>query len=221
MKRIILIILVCGMSFSAPRVQVYTGDSGNKEVRNFMNETIAIIKSFTKSVKKFSANISIKQKVAGVKELVSQDCRVEYQKPGYLKMVFKGLYPYTVVVSNYEVFTTIKSTGETDVRGMRLEEDLFEHFLGIGYFKNIKLYNLRFRTEGDLYVLKGEMPLKYQIPLRRNIVENAYRTIFIEIWLDPISGLVKKSHIKSLGGREAYYTFRDWQIDNGKKKIKK
>lgn len=220
MKKILLL-LICGAVFSAPNVQVTTGAAKKGDVRNFMNETIVIIKNFVKNTKKFSANISVRQKAAGIKDYVNQDCRAEYQAPGRLKMKFKGLYPYTVVVSNFEVYTTIESTGETDKRPMKIDEDIFEHFLGIGYFKNVKLYNLRFRTEGDLYVLKGEMPMKFRLMLQKDIVENAYKTVFMEIWVDPIAGKVKKSHVISLGGKDIYYTFREQWVDNGKKKKNK
>jgi len=182
MKKILLL-LICGAVFSAPNVQVTTGAAKKGDVRNFMNETIVIIKNFVKNTKKFSANISVRQKAAGIKDYVNQDCRAEYQAPG--------------------------------------DEDIFEHFLGIGYFKNVKLYNLRFRTEGDLYVLKGEMPMKFRLMLQKDIVENAYKTVFMEIWVDPIAGKVKKSHVISLGGKDIYYTFREQWVDNGKKKKNK
>ncbi|RLD10623.1 MAG: hypothetical protein DRI44_05580 [Chlamydiae bacterium] len=184
-----------------------------------MNETIAIIKKFEKSTKTLSANISIRQKVAGVTDFVNQDCHIEYQKPGYLKMNFKGLYPYTVIVSNGEVHTTIEN--EEDIRPLSPDENIFEHFLGIGYFKDIKKYNMRFRTEGDLYILKGEMPIKYLFSMQKDVIANAYKTIFMEIWLNPITGKIEKSHVKSFGGRDITYTYREQWINKKEKKKKR
>lgn len=223
MKKFLLINLLfllcfCFTGKSAPAVNVATGNSGPKEIRNFMEETIAIIKKFEKETKRFSANISIRQKVAGLTDFVNQDCRVEYQAPGYLKLISRGMYPYSVIVSNREVYTTIED--KVDVRPLEINEDIFEHFLGIGYFKNIKMYDMRFRTEGDLYVLKGEMPMKYWAPLQKDIIANSYITIFMEIWVNPITGKIVRSHVKSLGGRDITYTYREQWI-NQKKKTKK
>jgi len=208
---IFLLICFCSVGESATSEKLSNNGSGTEEVRNFMNETIAIIKEFVRTTSNFSANISLRQKVAGVNKFVNQDCRAEYQAPGYLEMNYKGMYPYTVVVSNFEVITTI--AGEKDVRPLKIDEEIFENFLGIGYFKNIKMYNMRFRTEGDLYVLKGKMPVKFWAPLQRDIVANSHTTVFMEIWVDPVSGKVVKSHVKSLGGRDATYTYREQWIN--------
>jgi len=205
------LLCLCYVSKSEPAVEVNSDSSESAQVRNFMNETIEIIKKIKKNTKKFSANISIRQKVAGIKNFVNQDCRIKYQAPDYLEMNFKGMYPYTVVVSNREVRTTIE--GEEDVRPLEADEEIFEHFLGISYFKNIKMYNMRFRTDGDLYVLKGEMPMKYWAPLQKDIVENSYKTVFMEIWINPITGKIIKSHVKSLGGRDATYTYREQWVN--------
>ena len=207
------LLCLCYVSKSASEVEVNSGRTEPAQVRNFMNETIAIIKKIKRNTKKFSANISIRQKVAGITDFVNQDCRIKYQAPDYLEMNFKGMYPYTVVVSNREVRTTIE--GEEDVRPLEADEEIFEHFLGISYFKNIKMYNMRFRTDGDLYVLKGEMPMKHWAPLQKDIVANSYKTVFMEIWINPITGKIVKSHVKSLGGRDATYTYREQWI-NGK-----
>jgi len=200
---------------TASAVSVNSGETKPTYIRNFMEETIAIIKKFEKNTKNFSANISVRQKVAGLTDFVNQDCHIEYQAPGYLKMISKGMYPYSVVVSNQQVFTTIED--EVDVRPLEVDEDIFEHFLGIGYFKNIKMYNMRFRTEGDLYVLKGKMPMKYWAPLEKDIIANSYKTIFMEIWVDPIKGRIVKSHVKSLGGRDITYTYREQWVNQKKK----
>ncbi len=214
-KKIIIssffLLCLCYVSKSAPTVKVNSDKTELAEVRNFMNETIEIIKKIKKNTKKFSANISIRQKVAGVTDFVNQDCRIEYHAPDYLEMDFKGMYPYTVVVSNREVRTTIE--GEEDVRQLEADEDIFEHFLGISYFKNIKMYNMRFRTDGDLYVLKGEMPVKYWAPLQKDIVANSYKTVFMEIWINPITGKIIRSHVKSLGGRDITYTYREQWVN--------
>jgi len=214
-KKIIIssffLLCLCYVSKSAPAVKVNSDKTELAEVRNFMNETIEIIKKIKKNTKKFSANISIRQKVAGVTDFVNQDCRIEYHAPDYLEMDFKGMYPYTVVVSNREVRTTIE--GEEDVRQLEADEDIFEHFLGISYFKNIKMYNMRFRTDGDLYVLKGEMPVKYWAPLQKDIVANSYKTVFMEIWINPITGKIIRSHVKSLGGRDITYTYREQWVN--------
>ena len=214
-KKIIIssffLLCLCYVSKSAPAVKVNSDRTELAEVRNFMNETIAIIKKIQKKTKNYSANISIRQKVAGVTDFVNQDCRIKYQAPDYLEMDFKGMYPYTVVVSNREVRTTIE--GEEDVRPLEADEEIFEHFLGISYFKNIKMYNMRFRTDDDLYVLKGEMPIKYWAPLQKDIVVNSYKTVFMEIWVNPITGKIVKSHVKSLGGRDATYTYREQWIN--------
>ena len=219
MKKFLLINFLLLLCFSfagktASAVSVKSGDTKPTYIRNFMEETIAIIKNFEKKAKNFSANISVRQKVAGVTDFVNQDCRIKYQAPGYLKMISKGMYPYSVVVSNQQVFTTIED--ETDVRPLEVDEDIFEHFLGIGYFKNIKMYDLRFRTEGDLYVLRGEMPMKYWAPLQKDIIANSYKTIFMEIWVDPIKGRIVKSHVKSLGGRDITYTYREQWLNKAK-----
>ena len=205
------LLCLCYVCKSEPTVEANSGSPKPAEVRNFMNETIAIIKKIQKKAKNFSANISIKQKVAGVTDFVNQDCRIKYQAPDYLEMEFKGMYPYTVIVSNREVRTTIE--GKEDVRPLEADEEIFEHFLGISYFKNIKMYNMRFRTDDDLYVLKGEMPLIYWPPLQKDIVANSHKTVFMEIWVNPITGKIVKSHVKSLGGRDATYTYREQWIN--------
>ncbi len=220
MKKFALVNLLFFLCFcfngnTAPAASVNSNSDKPNYIRNFMEETIAIIKKFEKNAKNFSANISIRQKVAGITDFVNQDCRIEYQAPGYLKMISKGMYPYSVIVSNRQVFTTIED--KTDVRPLEVDEDIFEHFLGIGYFKNIKMYDLRFRTEGDLYVLKGEMPMKYWAPLQKDIIANSYKTIFMEIWVDPIKGRIVKSHVKSLGGRDITYTYREQWVNQKKK----
>ena len=202
-----LLSLFCYVGNSAPAVNLRKKSSESKEIRNFMNETIAIIKDFEKKTKTFSANISVRQKVAGVTDFVNQDCHIEYQAPEYLEMVSKGMYPYTVIVSNRQVLTSIAD--ETDVRSLENDENIFEHFLGISHFENIKMYNMRFRTEGDLYVLKGEMPIKYWAPLQKEIIANSHKIILMEIWVDPITRKIVKSHVKSLGGRDITYTYRE------------
>jgi len=207
----ISVLCICSTGKSAPTAKVATGNTGPKEILNFMEETIAIIKNFERNTKNFSANISVRQKVAGITDFVNQDWRVEYRAPGYLKLISKGMYPYSVIVSNREVFTAIED--KVDVRPLEIDEDIFEHFLGIGYFKNIKMYDMRFRTEGDLYVLKGEMPMKYWAPLQRDIIANSYITIFMEIWVNTITGKVVKSHVKSLGGRDITYTYREQWVN--------
>ncbi len=207
----LFLLCLCYVCKSEPTVEANSGSPKSAEVRNFMNETIAIIKKIQKKAKNFSANISIKQKVAGVTDFVNQDCRIKYQAPDYLEMEFKGMYPYTVIVSNREVRTTIE--GKEDVRPLEADEEIFEHFLGISYFKNIKMYNMRFRTDEDLYVLKGEMPLIYWPPLQKDIVANSHKTVFMEIWVNPITGKIVKSHVKSLGGRDATYTYREQWIN--------
>jgi len=222
MKHFLLINLILSFCFcfvgkTAPAANVNSAGGKPDYIRNFMEETIAIIKNFEKKTKKLSANISIRQKVAGITDFVNQDCHIEYKKPGYLKIISKGLYPYSVIISNRQVFTTIEN--ETDVRTLEVDEDIFEHFLGIGYFKNIKIYNMRFRTEGDLYILKGEMPMKYWAPLQKDIIANSYKTIFMEIWVDPIKGRIVKSHVKSLGGKDITYIYREQWVNKKEKNL--
>ena len=206
-----LLFSFCYAGYSAPAANLSSKNSETKEIRNFMNETIAIIKDFEKNTKTFSANISVRQKVAGVTDFVNQDCYIEYQAPEYLKMISKGMYPYTVIVSNQQVFTSIAD--ENDVRSLEKDENIFEHFLGISSFENIKMYNMRFRTEGDLYVLKGEMPIINWAPLQKEIIANSHKIIFMEIWVDPITRKIVKSHVKSLGGRDITYTYREQWVN--------
>ena len=207
--------VLCGISNAALSATTTRGSGKAGEVRNFMNETIAIIKKFINTTTNLSADISIRHKVAGVTDFLNQDCHIDYNAPGYLKKEVKGMYPFTTIVSNNTVITKVGDAGETDIRPLLPSENIFETFLGIGYFRDIKKYKMKFRTEGSLYVLKGEMPTKYWIPLRKNIVENAHVTVYMEIWVDPRTQKIVKSQVRTLGGRDTTYTYRVQWV-NGK-----
>ncbi len=197
---------VCG---AAPTARVTSGQAGERrQVRTFLDETLAIVQRFMNTTTTLAANVSLRRRATGLTDFVNADCRVFYRAPGYLEMDVKGLHPYSVLISNGVVRTEFKETCEVDTRALAANENIFEDFLGISSFPDKRKYRFSFRTEGNLYIITATLRPQFRMAFAREILKNAHKAAQRIMWVDPIAARVVKTQVKTLGGGDSTYTYR-------------
>jgi hypothetical protein len=208
---------VCVIALGLPAqeaVTISTGRSGpHQRVGTFLEETIRSIRAYHTN-RSLNARVSMRRRTAGLTQTVNADCQVTYLAPDYLAMDVKGLYPYTVIVSNGTVTTRLPEFGDEDVRPLAEGERILDDFLGISALTNDAAYVFHFEVEGDLQIVSAEMRPEQHAALLDDVLANARRAVRRQIWVDPRRSVVVRTHTVTLAGDDTTLRFREQWHDN-------
>jgi len=193
---------------AAPQISI---DSAPRPAASssFLDHTLAIIRSYVATTTTMVANVNLLRRVPGLTQVVKSDVRIIFRAPDVLLKEVKNPYPYTVLVSNGMVQVWFPVSNDYDLRPMAPGETIWEDFLGVCVFANVRDWDFAFRTENDLYVLTAILRPAARAALARDELTNARRAVRRTIWVDPRQRIVVRTYRLALLGEESTLEFRD------------
>jgi hypothetical protein len=197
-------------------VTVHTGRSEpSRRIATFLEDAVKTVRTYHRCPA-FEAHVSMRRRTAGLTQTVSADCRIAYRAPDYLWMEVKGLYPYTVTVSNGTVTTVLPESGDVDARPLASGERILDEFLGLCALTNPAAYMFEFEVEGDLHRVTATLRPERHMQLLDDIPGNAHRAVRRQFWVDPRLGRVVRTQTVTLTGDDTALRFREQWVEHAK-----
>jgi len=203
-----LLCLCCALpAAAAPQISI---DSAPQPASSssFLDHTLAIIRSYVATTTTMAANVNLLRRAPGLTHVVKSDVRIIFRAPDFLLKEVKNPYPYTVLVSNGIVQVWFPVSNDYDLRPMAPSETIWEDFLGVCVFTNMRDWDFAFRTEDELYVVTAVLRPAARAALARDELTHARRAVRRTIWVDPRQRIVVRTYRLALLGEESTLEFR-------------
>jgi len=169
---------------------------------SFLDQTLSIIRLYTRQATGFVADVTLTQRVPGLTQSVKSECHVSLAPDGVLIRDIRSPFPYVVIVSNDTVLTVFTATSERDERPLLPGETRADFMLGIPDVDMMRDYELTTRIDGELQVLLGAVRRDLRYELARDLLANAHRVISFSVWVHPARRRIVRTQRVTLSSEE-------------------